>query len=181
MTAPMFALALAGAAPICADDWTRPVEVTYDQKRCISYRAQLNGAFMLVEAVIEPGWHTFAMDNMQRAAEKLQGRKSLSQDQPTAIGLAEGLELAGSWFQSPPKDFSRPELRWYSWGFEDRALFAAKIRRSGAGPARIAISGQACTEAVCRKVDVTISIPHSPVVAGSATPEPDLKALIRVR
>ena len=86
----------------------------------------------MVRAAIEPGWHTFAMDNKQRAEEKLAGRKSLGIDHPTEITLTGGLEMAGPWYQTPPKDFSKPELRWFSWGFERQALFAAKIRRRAA-------------------------------------------------
>ncbi len=177
----IIALVVAWASSVRAQDWTQPVEVTYDQKRCISYRAQLSGSFVLVEAMIEPGWHTFAMDNKQRAEEKLQGKKSLSQDQPTAITLAQGLEVDGPWFQSQPKDFSKPALRWYSWGFEGRALFAAKVRRSSAEPARIGVSGQVCTESVCRRIDVVIPLPIVRSFTGSADPKPMLKDLIQVR
>ena len=48
-----------------------------------------------------------------------------------------GLETAGPWYQSPPKDFSKPELRWFSWGFERQALFAATVHRSASGTVRI--------------------------------------------
>ena len=164
-----------------AGDWTRLVEVSHNQKRCLSYRARLSGPFLVVEATPDPGWHTFAMDNRQRAAEKLQGRKPLSQDMPTEITLTRGLAVDGPWFQSPPKDFSRPELRWYSWGFEDRALFVTKVRRSGPGPALITVRGQACTETICRRVDIAISLPLP-----GASPKPeatdiDRNALVQVR
>jgi len=171
-------IALAGA--LCAENWTRPIEVTYDQKRCISFRAELSGSFLVIEAVPEPGWHTFAMDNTRRATEKLEGRKPLSLDLPTEIGVSHGLEQDGPWFQSPPKDFSKPELRWFSWGFEDRALFATKVRRAGAGPARITVQGQVCTESVCRKIDVAISLPLPAASSKPGTPEIDLKALVQV-
>lgn len=172
-------IALAGAAR--AQDWTRPVEVTYDQKPCISYRARLSGPYLIVEAAPDPGWHTFAMDNARRAAEKLEGRKPLSLDLPTEISVARGLEMDGPWYQSPPRDFSRPELRWYSWGFETRALFVTKVRRAAAGPASIAIRGQVCTETVCKKVDVAISLPLPAAGSSQPTPEVDLKALVQVR
>jgi hypothetical protein len=174
-----FGIALAEA--VRADDWTRPVEVTYDLKRCISFRARLSGPFLVVEATPDSGWHTFAMDNTRRAAEKLEGRKPLSLDLPTEISVTRGLEPDGPWFQSPPKDFSRPELRWYSWGFEDRALFVVKVRRSGAGPARIAVRGQVCTESICRKIDVAILIPLTATGAKPGIADIELKALVQVR
>src|SRR5262250_1020950 len=70
-----------------AADWTDPVEVRQEAKRCVSYRARLDGQFLVVEASHEEGWHTYAMDNTQRAQEKLAGRKSLGIDRPTEIGL----------------------------------------------------------------------------------------------
>ena len=58
------------------------------------------------------------MDNRIRAEEKLAGKKSLGIDHPTEIKVSGGLEVEGPWHQTNPKDFSRPELRWFSWGFE---------------------------------------------------------------
>jgi hypothetical protein len=163
-----------------AGDWTGPVVVRHELKPCVTYRAQLSGPFLVIQASLEPGWHTFTMDNKQRAAEKLAGKKSLGIDQPTEIALSEGLEAAGPWHQSPPKDFSKPELRWYSWGFEERALFVAKVRRSGTGPARIVVRGQACTESTCKNIDVELSVPL-PAKLDTAKPDIDLQTLIQVR
>jgi DsbC/DsbD-like thiol-disulfide interchange protein len=173
------ALAAAGSETARAGDWTAPVEVLHEQQRCISYRARLSGEFVEVQATIEPGWHTFAMDNKQRAAEKLAGKRSLGIDAPTQILLSDGLEVAGPWYQPEPKDFSKPELRWYSWGYEQQARFAAKMRRTGAGPARMAIRGQACTESICKNIDVELSLPVDS--ASAAGPAVDLKNLVEVR
>src|SRR5206468_2365456 len=110
--------------------------------------------------------------------EKLAGKKSLGIDHPTEITLSGGLETAGAWQQSVPKDFSKPDLRWFSWGFERQALFAVKVRRSGAPPTRLAIRGQACTETTCKNIDVALSVP---VAAGKTDPsEVQLKDLIPV-
>jgi hypothetical protein len=149
-TAIVFLLCL-WPAEAADDDWTRPVEVTFDQKRCISFRAALIGEYLAVEAAIEPGWHTF------------------------------GLEAGGPWLQSPPRDFSRPELRWFSWGFVDRALFAVTVRRSGKGPGQITVRGQICTETTCKRIDVVIVVPFPPPGSKSAIASPDFKDLIRVR
>jgi len=172
-------VACTGAAR--AGDWTDPVEVRHDLKRCVSYRARLAGEYLVVQATHEAGWHTYAMDNKQRAEEKLAGRQSLGIDGPTEIKLTQGLEAAGPWYQSPPKDLSRPELQWFTWGFDGQALFVAKVRRSGAGPARIAIGGQACTETTCKKIDVAISLPLAASNTNADPSDIDLEALVRVR
>ncbi len=164
-----------------AGNWTDGVEVRHDLKRCVSYRARLDGEFLVVQATLEAGWHTFAMDNKQRAEEKLAGRPSLGLDGPTEIRLTQGLEVAGPWYQSPPKDLSKPELQWFTWVFDGQALFVAKVRRSGAGPARIAVSGQACTETICKKVDIEILLPLGAANTDANPSDIDFKTLVRVR
>ena len=118
------------------------------------------------------------MDNKLRAQEKLAGKRSLGIDSPTEIVFAEGLELYGPWYQSVPRDFSKPESRWYSWGFEGQALFVAKVKRTGEVPANLAVHGQACSDAVCKNIDLTISIPLG---ANTGKSEVDLKSLVQVR
>jgi hypothetical protein len=134
----------------------------------------------VVEAALEAGWHTFTMDNQRRALEKLAGKQSLGIDQQTEITASQGLEVAGPWYQSPPKDFSKAELRWFSWGFENRALFVAKVKRSGRGPANIAIRGQACTESSCKNIDVAILL-RIPAETERQTSAVNLKSLVQVR
>jgi len=172
----IFGLPFAGSA--YAGDWTNPVEVRHDVQKCVSYRARLTGGFLVIQATHEAGWHTYSMDNKLRAQEKLAGKRSLGIDRPTEIVLAEGLELAGPWFQSIPKDLSKPELRWYTWGFDGQTLFVAKVRSVGAGPASVAIRGQACSEAACKNIDLAISIPQD---SNNGMAEIDLKGLVQVR
>ena len=160
-----------------ATDWSKPVEVTHDDKTCISYRAKLAGSsHVLVEVKLEPGWHTFALDNDKRAAEKLAGKRALGVDKPTSIAL-QGLEATGPWLQPEPKDFSNPEIRMFTWGFENQALFAAPVKRTSE-PAQLRIRGQACTEAVCKNIDVTLALPAGGGGGGAA---PDLARLVVVR
>jgi hypothetical protein len=142
-----------------AQDWSGPVAVMQESKPLISYRARMAGDALALEAVLQSGWHTFSLDNARRAAERLQGKKPLSQDMPTEITVSGGLAIEGAWHQSPPKDFSKPELRWFSWGYDDRAVFAAKVRRTGAGPAQITIRGQVCDASSCRRVDLSLLLP----------------------
>ena len=172
-------LCIASASAARPAEWSKAVEVRHDENLCVSYQARLDGPYLVVRAAVEPGWHTFAMDNKQRAEEKLAGKQSLGIDHPTEIVLSGSLEAVGSWYQSPPKDFSRPELRWFSWGFERQALFAAKIQPSGAGPARIAIRGQACTETTCKNIDVAMSFPLGNTDTNPS--EINFKNLVQVR
>ena len=152
------------AMPARAAEWSETAEVLWRFQPIVSYRAKLDGRYLVVEARHQPGWHTYAMDNKVRAAEKLAGSKSLGIDGPTEITVADGLEISGSWRQSPPNDYSKPELRWFSWGFEKSALFAAHVKTKGAGPAQITIRGQACDEKSCRNIELSLSLP-----LGSAT------------
>jgi hypothetical protein len=161
-----------------AAEWSAPVEVQHELKPVLTYRARVDGDLLVIEAALQPGWKTFTIDNVQRAAEKLAGKPSLGIDQPTRIKPGAGIELAGPWHQLPPKDFSKPALRWFSWGYENQALFAAKIRRSGSGDSQIGIRGQTCTETTCKNIDVTVAVPAS---SGETTSSVDLKGLVPVR
>ena len=173
-----FLFSFSSVGVIRGSDWTSPVEVRHDVQKCVSYRARLTGDFLVIQATHELGWHTYAMDNKLRAQEKLAGKRSLGIDSPTEIVFAEGLELDGPWYQSVPKDLSKPELRWYSWGFEGQTLFVAKVRRVGAGQASLAVRGQACSDAICKNIDLTISIPLG---GSTGKSEVDLKSLVQVR
>jgi hypothetical protein len=172
-----FAVALVAAPP--PGEWTNAVEVRHDDNLCVSYQARLDGPFLVVRATLGSGWHTFSMDNKVRAEKELGGRKSLGIDHPTEIVLTGSLEPVAPWYQSPPKDFSHRELRWFSWGFEQQALFVTKIHRSGAGPVRMTIKGQACTDSTCKNIDVAMSFPLGAATTGPA--DIDLKNLVQVQ
>ena len=170
-------LALAAAAPLRAGDWTPGVEVRLDSTLCATYRARLSGEYLVVEVALQPGWHTFAMDNKKRAEEKLAGKRSLGIEKPTEIGVSGGLQVAGPWYQTPPKDASRPELNWFTWTFERQAQFVAKVRPAGGAPGKIGVRAQACTESSCKNVDIQITLP----TRGVGRTEVDLAALVPVR
>lgn len=176
----LVALAFLSATPAQAGEWTEPAVVRRDLRPLVTYRAKLDGGYLVVRANHEEGWHTCAMDNKVRAEAKLAGRRSLGIDAPTEIDISGGLELAGGWRQSPPEDFSKPELRWFTWGFEEAALFVAKVRRTGPGPARISVRGQACSETSCQNIDLALSIPLGSWESGSPPAGIDFEELIAV-
>jgi hypothetical protein len=160
--------------------WTEPVDVRHDSKVVLSYRARWDGDVLVVKAAIQPGWHTFAMDNKERQLEKLAGKPSLGIEKSTEINVTDGLTLAGPWSQSVPRDFSKPEIRWFSWGFEGDATFAAKARRTGTEPARVEVRGQACSGDICKNIDVSVTVPLANEKA-AGTSAVDLKSLVLVR
>src|SRR5258706_13154005 len=179
-------LAVLTAAILCAltnanaSGWTEPVEVRQEENLCLTYQAKLEGSLLIVRAAIEPGWHTFAMDIKKRAGEKLAGKASLGIERGTEFLLSGGLATVGPWYQSAPKDFSKPEIRYFSWGYERQAIFAAKVRRTGKGPVRIGLGGQAGTGQTCKNIDAAMSLALD---GGKAATEPeiDLNNLIQVR
>jgi hypothetical protein len=170
-------IALACSSVAFAAEWGAPVDVLHEMKPCVTYRARLDGDLLVVEAALQPGWKTFAIDNEQRAAEKRAGKPSLGIDQPTQITPVKGLEIVGPWYESPPKDFSKPQLRWYTFGYQEQAKFAVKAKMTGSGPAEIGIRGQACTDTTCKNIDVTLLVPRaSASAAGSSV---DLKTMVQ--
>ena len=174
----LLALAASVALPLTAAEWTPPADVRHDDKVVMSYRAKWDGEFLIVRAALEPGWHTFVMDNKQRQQEKLKGKPSLGIEKSTEIAV-EGLTVTGPWLQSTPKDFSKPELRWYSWGFEREATFATKAKRAGSGPARVEVTGQACAADICKNIELSLDVPLS-TAKGSGS-DIDFKSLAPIR
>lgn len=128
-----------------------PARVWLGDDLAVSYRARIEGDWLLVEADHEPGWHTYSMDNVTRAREK-SGKSKPETELPTVITPVDGLRIRGDWRQSPPIDLSKPEMRWYTWGFEDRSYFAVRIAEPVL-PSSVRIDGQACTEERCAMVD----------------------------
>ena len=175
----MIALGVARAGTARPGPWSEAAEVRHEENLCLAYRARLDGEYLVIRVAIEPGWHTFAMDNRLRAEEKLAGKKSLGIDHPTEFQLTGGLEVIGPWQQTPPKDFSRAELRWFSWGFEKQAVFAARVRRKGAGPVEVGVRGQACTDSVCKNIDVAIPV-QTPGALKAPASELKLDRLVKV-
>lgn len=174
MRFPVLISLIATAVSATAGQWSKPAEVRQDTTLCVTYRARLAGDYLIVEAKHEPGWHTNSMDNDKRAAEKLAGKKALGVDKPTQI-TGEGIDIIGPWYQTTPKDFSKPDLLWFTWGFDTQAQFVAKVKAPKSG--QITVRGQACSEASCKNVELILAVPGG---AGKE-PAPDLKVLTAVR
>ena len=166
------------SGPLYAGEWTPEVEATRGGQTLVTYRAKLDGDFLVVQLKAAKGWHTYAMDNKQRATDALAGKMSLGVEESTEVTVSGGLEVAGPWYQSEPKDFSQPKLRWFTWGFDEPALLAARVKRSGAGPATVMINAQVCDSASCQAVKTELQVPIS---RAATKTEFDLQGLIPVR
>ncbi|MFO0364397.1 MAG: hypothetical protein ACK55F_06915 [Acidobacteriota bacterium] len=142
---------------LLAMGWGAPVQVMVDDEVCATYDARLAGDQLVVRVRLGKGWHTFAMDNAVRAVEALKGKKALSADMPTKVSVGEGLTVTGPWKQTAPQDFSKPELRIFTWGFEGEAVFAAPVKREGT-VGKVGVKGQACTPSICKNIDVKVDV-----------------------
>lgn len=154
----VFLGALLAVTAATAGEWSAPVEVKIETELCVAYRAKIDGEYLVVEAAPGDGWHVYAMDNELRSKEALAGKMSLGVDGPTQVTLTGGLQPAGEWLQSAPQDYSKPDMRWYTWGYEAPATFATKV--TGGGPTEIGIRGQACDATRCKNIDVSLTLPQ---------------------
>ena len=143
-------------------------EVWLGENLAVSYAARIEGDWLVVDVLHEPGWHTYAMDNVLRAKE-VTGKARPDTELPTEITPSPAIELAASWRQTVPTELSQPELRWYTWGFADRSFFAAPVRRADPG-SWIQVDAQACTDRLCAMVD-GLRVPVTRSGARSVDPE----------
>lgn len=172
------------APGVFAGQWSEPAKVRYRERAVVSYRAKLDGNILVIEATHVSGWHTYAMDNVERAQKKT-GKVKPETELPTRIELSGGLRAVGNWFQSKPIDLSQPELRWYTWGFENVARFAVKVARVDGARTAITINGQACNASLCSRVDdLAISLPlpsRENFAASAARTSVNLSQFVKVK
>ncbi|MCH8328047.1 MAG: hypothetical protein IID15_05940 [Candidatus Marinimicrobia bacterium] len=180
---PMLVLLLTLVPELCAGQWSETAEVRNREGVVVSYRAMLDGNMLVIEATHAPDWHTYAMDNIQRAREE-SGRDRPETELPTRIELAGGLRIVGNWFQSRPKNLSQMEIRWYTWGFEEVVQFLAQVERVDGADALISINGQACNAAMCSYIGdlpISLSLPSGEdFSAGAARTSIDLSQFVEV-
>ena len=154
------AVAAMFAASLWAGNWSAPAEATDGAGNAlVTCRAKLSGDHLVVEVRATQGWHVYAMDNQRRAKEALAGRMSLGVEQDTEVRVSGGLKVVGDWFQTKPEDFSQPELRWYSYGFEGTSTLAAEVERAVGESAIVTVRAQACDSASCVAVEAELSVP----------------------
>lgn len=147
------------STPLIAGDWSLPsIATTREGQPLLTCRARLAGDYLLIELRANEGWHVYAMDNEQRSVEALAGKMSLGVEQNTEVEVRGGLESLGEWFQSEPRDFSRPELRWYSYGFEGTSLLAGRVRRNGMPSATVTVRAQVCDSTSCERVEAQLQL-----------------------
>jgi len=154
------AVAAMFTASLWAGSWSAPAEATDAAGNAlVTCRAKLNGDHLVVEVRATQGWHVYAMDNQRRAKEALAGRMSLGVEQDTEVDVYGGLKVVGDWYQTKPEDFSQPELRWYSYGFEGTSTLAAQVERTTGDSADVTVRAQACDSASCVAVEAELSVP----------------------
>ena len=154
------AVAAMFTASLWAGSWSAPAEATDAAGNAlVTCRAKLSGDHLVVEVRAIEGWHVYAMDNQRRAKEALAGRMSLGVEQDTEVRVSGGLEVVGDWYQTQPEDFSQPELRWYSYGFEGTSTLAARVERTAGESASVSVRAQACDSESCVAVEADLSVP----------------------
>lgn len=155
----IIAAVLCAAAGAWAGEWSEAKPVLYRGDIVATYRARIVGEWLVVEAAHQPEWHTYAMDNVVRA-KKATGEESPTTELPTKIDVSGGAKVAGAWKQSAPKDLTQIDIKWYTWGFEGTARFAAKLERVSDEPVVITVNGQLCNASLCSMVrDLKIEVP----------------------
>ena len=137
--------------------WSTPVVVGRELENCVSYRARIQGEYLVVEASHGSGWHTYALDNEIRAEEMLAGQESLGVELPTSFEVR-GAKVVGPWLQTEPEDLSEVDIQWYTFGFSDTATFAAKIQDVGTTPIVIGVRGQVCNADICRDIEIDVRL-----------------------
>lgn len=161
-----------------AGEWVESKPVMYRGDIAMTYRAQLAGDWLVIEANHGPEWHSYAMDNIERA-RKATGKETPETELPTKIEITGGLKAVGAWKQSEPADLSKLDIQWYSWGFHGTARFAVKVERTGGADATVTINAQSCNATSCSMVrDLKITVPVPAEKSGD--PAELLKGLIDV-
>ena len=168
----IFTLMLLLASAISAGDeptWSKAAVVRRAGQPVVRFQARVDGDYLFVRATHEKEWHTYAMDNEARSARALNGKKSLGFEQGVDIKVKGGLVIDDQWLQTRPLDLSKPELRWYTYGFEKTVIFACRIKTVTAEPIIMQIRGQACSRESCLNIDVVLELETRPAVDDQST------------
>ncbi len=167
-------VALALSAPLAtAGEWSAPAKVRFGRTPVVEYRGKIESGYLVIEAKHAEGWHTYTMDNIERAREA-SGKENPETELPTRIEIG-GRDIArDTWWQSEPKDLTMLDIKWYTWGFEDVAYFAVPLESTSGESLDVTIHGQACNASSCAMVDaVALSIPVSSETAPPPPASPE--------
>ncbi|MCG8600862.1 MAG: thioredoxin family protein [Verrucomicrobiales bacterium] len=145
--------------------WSASQYVTKGKEKILRYRAAVTDGHLLIEARHEPGWHSYALDNGIRS-ERVSGRTDGSHELPTSIKLSESVQTIGPWIQTEPNDYSKPDIRWYTYGFEGTSYFAVPLEPGElktTGNMEISITSQVCDSTSCAGTfELKLSVPVPP-------------------
>lgn len=140
--------------------WSSTETIQKGQEIAVEYRATIANKHLIIEAKHHTVWHTYALDNPQRA-HQLKGKKG-NQELPTQFKLPEEIQVMGSWKQTTPNDYSKPEIHWHTWGFEGTSYFAIELAKTPIAPIEIGIRSQACDATSCAGTfDMKVEVPVS--------------------
>jgi hypothetical protein len=161
--------------------WSEEVIVRQGIDPVVRLQARIAGDHLIVKATHKKGWHTYAMDNELRAAAALAGKRSLGIEQGIDIQVETGLELDDQWLQTAPKDFSQPKLRWFTYGFDETALFACRVNKVTANQIVLRIRGQACSGETCCQVNALLKLPatNHPVDEQPRTHDDQIQVMLK--
>jgi hypothetical protein len=138
--------------------WSKEAVVRRGNDPIVRFQARIDGDHLIIKATHEEGWHSYAMDNELRAATALKGKMSLGIEQGIDVKVEQGMELDDHWLQTEPNDYSKPELRWFTYGFGKTAFFACRAKKLTSEAVTLRIKGQACSGDTCCQVDVTLKV-----------------------
>jgi len=142
--------------------WSEPDYVRKGNAKIVRYRAAIANGHLLVEAAHEPGWHSYAMDNAKRSAAASKGGPAAagSHELPTVIATPSDLAVDGGWKQTPPTDYSKPDIHWYTYGFSGTSYFALPLKELPGKAFKVSITSQVCDAESCAGTfDLELEVP----------------------
>ena len=167
---------LLGATSQNEAGWSDEVVVRQGFEPVVKIQARVQDGYLIVRLKHEAGWHTYAMDNETRAAAALQGKPSLGVEQGLSFEVKSGLDLEDRWLQTGPTDLSKPELRWFTYGFDETAWFACPVRKIQSRYVVLHVRGQACSGETCCQIDEMLEFPSQDAVGEKLSAEKSASA-----
>ncbi|MEM7674304.1 MAG: hypothetical protein AAF212_13250 [Verrucomicrobiota bacterium] len=127
--------------------WSPAAAAYYGDLAVVRYRAAMFGNTLVVEASHADTWKTYAIDNAKRSKEAF--GENAQHENPTVINLPETVAPKDPWRQTRPKDYSKPGMNWFTWGFEGKAYFSIELESWPKEGFEIIVSAQVCDPKSC--------------------------------